>query len=154
MELNQPLDKILGPLIQWLRLIAVTMETSSGVISCWLDDQDVVKGQPNSVKTGTDHWPLVSVAFIVLYLARLLFHFLNNQFIYFLLATSGHSCYDFLNPYLNFRVTKGLFWGQIAVGAGPLLNGWAKNMQKQIQQWYGINETIIKNTLTVRFEFI
>lgn len=27
---NQPLDKILGPLIQWLRLIAVTMETSSG----------------------------------------------------------------------------------------------------------------------------
>lgn len=28
MELNQPLDKTLGPLIQWLRLIAVTMETS------------------------------------------------------------------------------------------------------------------------------
>ncbi len=30
MELNQPLDKILGPLVQWLRLTAVTMETSSG----------------------------------------------------------------------------------------------------------------------------
>lgn len=30
MELNQPLDEIQGPLIQWLRLIAVTMETSSG----------------------------------------------------------------------------------------------------------------------------
>lgn len=29
MELNQPLDKILGPLIQWLRLTAVTMEMSS-----------------------------------------------------------------------------------------------------------------------------
>lgn len=54
MELNQPLDKILDPLIQWLRLIAVTMETSSGVISRWLDDQDVVKGQLNSVLTGTE----------------------------------------------------------------------------------------------------
>lgn len=30
MELNQPLDKILGPLIEWLRIISVTMEMLSG----------------------------------------------------------------------------------------------------------------------------